>query len=210
MANLQSLRNFVGGVVSVANPQKLAIEAGVVAALCAFSFVGGCVHKEHVYAQQQLRNVEAAAKIERQDAKEETKAADNFNKKQENAGVQTAAVKQETSGKPIVVVKWKTAKCPTPTQSSAPAQKVEEPTQDENDETDVAYLSVGALRLYDVSLAGSTGIPAGTDEKASAVSVDAGFKRVIEPNNEQCREVTNQVNALLDLIEAKQKLSKEH
>jgi hypothetical protein len=195
--------SLLSSVVGVVDPRKLAIYTAVTAALCGFSFVGGCVHKEHTYAAEQLRNVQATARIEKSDAVANGNASTKFQVAETKEAATTASVKIATSGKPLVVIKR--VACPVVTAATQPT-KVEEP----KDEThSVAYFSVGALRLYDVSLTGLDNFPGRAAEETSAVQVDEGFGQVVESNNEQCRQVTRQLNSLIDLIQEKQRIQKE-
>jgi hypothetical protein len=202
--------SLLSTVVGVVDPRKLAIYAAVTTALCGFSFVGGCVHKEHTYAAEQLRNVEATARSEKSDAVANGNASTKFQVAQTKEAGTTANVKAATVGKPVTIIK--TRACPVVPPVAQPDQKVEE-HKDEPTETveptAVAYFSIGALRLYDVSLTGLDNFPGRASEETSTVQVDEGFRQVVTDNNEQCREVTRQLNSLIDLIQEKQRIQKE-
>lgn len=203
-------------LLSAFSPQTYAIAGGLILLAGVGGFVGGCVHKEHVYADEQIKAVKAGARIQAQDATAGANAGAAFVAKTDAAKTATNQVLGETAGKPLVLVK--SQKCPLQVlaKESSPVAKTDisadnkvESVNETSPAVDRVYFNYDFMRLYDTSL-GISGrrpaLPTGTDEKAATIQADAAIREVVVPNNGQCLAIFTQLSSLIEQIENKQKL----
>lgn len=203
-------------LLSAFTPQTYVIAGGLIILAGVSGFVGGCVHKEHVYADEQIKAVKAGARLQAQDATSTANASAAFVAKTNAAKTATDKVLGETAGKSLVFVK--SQKCPVQVLAKEGTSVAKTDTSVDNkvenvnesaDIADLAYFNYDFMRLYDASLGisgGRTALPTGTDEKAATIQADAATREIIVPNNEQCLALSTQLSNLIDLIENKQKL----